>query len=105
MWAWEEQWLAENKEIFDNEEKIDKNRIQTINEESTVNDNYMNEAKNIFLENMANMDRIMETWEETYSKWESMMYLDILMLENEEEGLNNSCDELRVEIDELKTRN
>jgi len=102
--TWEDRWLVENIELLDQEEESYRNQVQLIEKESTIEDNYLREAKTVFLEHTAKIEDMMEMWEKIYSKNVSAMDVEILTLEDEQEGLNDSYKKLQVYVDELKMK-
>lgn len=102
--TWEDRWLVENRELLGQEEESYRNQIQSIEKESTIEDNYLKECKTIFLEQTAKIDGMVEMWEKIHSENVSAIDLEISTLEDEQEDLNDSYEKLQVYIDELKMK-
>jgi len=102
--TWEDRWLVESRELLDEEEKSLRKRLETVDEEYTIENNYMNEAKQFFLNYTAKISVMVETWEKIYAKDVGAIDLHILSLEEVQDGLNESYEKLWNNVDELRLK-
>lgn len=99
---WEDRWLAENKELLKEEEIQLLGQMRIVDDEITIENDYANEAKRMFLNNIDNLNEFAQTWETIYNKYVGAIDINILTLEQEQENLDDLNQMWQTNVDELQ---
>jgi len=80
---WEDQWAAENQEMLQEEERRLLRKVQTVDDESAVENGCMLEARHVFAKYTDQMSEFADTWERMYDMNVNAIDVDIATLEHE----------------------
>lgn len=103
MYKWEDQWLAENREVLWLEEESLRRQIGRTDKQIEREDVCMREVRRVFSEYTKTVSDHVELWENMYDRQVNHIDVDVLTLEQQLQELDEADNMLREEMDKLQT--